>query len=306
MTVTGIKVVYHDLLMVPRPSGTPWIYWLRLLRSGDTSLAVVTNVPGDPSGSSTNRIETVAEYVQSTFHAPSMRLFDVWPRRAREYGEPRWCEVPLTDINRRWPETSRAQLEEEIGVPLPDLPSHDELYRRVIALGGGTEQEVYVRVFEAFPVERLPPPHLPARCAHLGRFHEIEAALTARFSNGIERSLEAGRCFLATLTPVDLAACPRHAADWKAIADESVRILAGSESDGERLAEAVRSALPEVERRWLVSLFDDPVRIGGDSYSNGQHRGCALRFSGAQRAAINVRDEATGIESTDWTYLGEG
>jgi hypothetical protein len=56
---------------------------------------------------------------------------------------------------------------------------------------------------------------------------------------------------------------------------------------------------------WLESLFRDPVFIGGGSYTNGQHRGCALRFSGAERAAVVVGYEFLDEFSTDWQYEGE-
>ena len=64
--------------------------------------------------------------------------------------------------------------------------------------------------------------------------------------------------------------------------------------------------MAKIERGWLCSLFDDPVFIGGGSYTNGQHRGCALRFSGAERAAINTRDESLGMVCDDWVYGGDG
>ena len=42
------------------------------------------------------------------------------------------------------------------------------------------------------------------------------------------------------------------------------------------------------------------------SMVNGQHRGCALRFSGVERAVIHVSDELLGKECIDWTYEGDG
>jgi hypothetical protein len=93
-----------------------------------------------------------------------------------------------------------------------------------------------------------------------------------------------GNRFVASLTDADREACPFHAADWRSIADESVRILEGSSSRTREAlaAAAAESGLPPAERRWLESLFRVPVVVHEHSYGDGQHRGCALRFSGAQ------------------------
>ena len=110
------------------------------------------------------------------------------------------------------------------------------------------------------------------------------------------------------LTAADRTSCRYHNAEWRAIADESVRILEQlGHCDTERYIEAARrSSLGDIDRRCLVSLFGDPIRVGGGAYSNGQHRGCALRFSGAGRAAIHVNDERLADVCDDWTYLGGG
>jgi len=121
-------------------------------------------------------------------------------------------------------------------------------------------------------------------------------------------SLRVGQEFLAAITPDDIAACHYHRANWQAIAKESVRIIAALEhQDAWAYRDAAqRSHLPGSDRWWLVSLFDDPIKIGGGSYSDGQHRGCALRFSGAAQAAVVVRSELIGRRNTDWHYDGDG
>jgi hypothetical protein len=51
----------------------------------------------------------------------------------------------------------------------------------------------------------------------------------------------------------------------------------------------------------------DSIRIRNKRYSNGQHRACALRFSGANRAVIEVDIELLGEETeAGWTYVGGG
>lgn len=61
------------------------------------------------------------------------------------------------------------------------------------------------------------------------------------------------------------------------------------------LQEVERSGLRKRDRRWLDSLFRDPVSIGDGSFTNGQHRGCALRFSGARKAAVVTDHEASSF-----------
>jgi hypothetical protein len=163
-------------------------------------------------------------------------------------------------------------------------------------------------VFEAVKVTDLPAPHGPFRCQHRDRFDLIYKRERAGAESWHEAARRAGRLFLASLTAADLKACSYHDADWKAIADESVRII---ESLGRRDredydAEAERSTLAEEDRRWLVSLFAAPIVIGADMYTNGQHRGCALRYSGADRAAVVTGDESLGEELPEWIYEGEG
>jgi len=90
----------------------------------------------------------------------------------------------------------------------------------------------------------------------------------------------------------------------------SVRII--SEIYGQNpesyLNAAAATKLAAREKRWLISLFRDPIVLGdtrGVSV-NGQHRGCALRFSGAARAAVVVDSEIVVDEYAYWTYLGDG
>jgi len=84
-----------------------------------------------------------------------------------------------------------------------------------------------------------------------------------------------------------------------------VEVLGVCEHD-EYLEAATQSRLGENDRSWLESLFFDPVDIEGGSYTNGQHRGCALRFSGAARAAVVTGDEFVETVDDAWTYEGGG
>jgi hypothetical protein len=119
---------------------------------------------------------------------------------------------------------------------------------------------------------------------------------------------EAGVRFLNSLTPDDVARCPYHLSNWKLVADESVRILRGVRSADtvHYLKVARRSRLRGKDRRSLESLFRDPIVLGDDEYVNGQHRGCAARFSGADRIAVVVGETLVREEPDVWIYEGGG
>lgn len=267
-------LVYHDLLTVPLGRRNPGIFWLRLYATSQRDhVAVVTEVPGNPSSSVTNCVSRIAYSIERRFGIPPGRLvlYEVWPQGSPA-DNPGIRRVDLGEAP-DWANASKADIEAIIGCVLMDLPSHDELYRRVLALGGGAMREVFRSVFEAVPVADLPPP-----------------------------------AFLATLTRRDLRRCEFHKARWKDIADESVRVIeALGRRDAQDYVEAAQHAhLRRDDLRWLVSLFADPIVVKDHSYTDGQHRGCALRFSGAHRAAVITGEEYLGEVSADWTYEGEG
>ena len=304
------RLQHHDLISCSTEwGGKPTICWLRLFHdtgSDPKHVAVLTEVPGNPGQSIANAHEILQETLVARFGVDrgSLTTFQVWPAD---------CSVGVSwwkvDQSGHWvQDVRRRDVERLVAQDLPDLPAHDELYRQVLDLGGGLWQEDFRSVFEAYPVHRLPPPHNPSSCAHHERFEEILASMPGAGDHRL-RALDAGRDFLESLTTDDLARCRYHDADWRAIAEESVRILdaCGDRADTDVYHDAARqSSLPKIERGWLCSLFVDPVFIGDESYTSGQHRGCALRFSGAERAAIHTDDESLGMVCLDWVYGGDG
>jgi len=303
------RLVTHELIAVPIGKREHGVYWLRLYEGHLAHVAVVTEVPGNPSFSVTNGISQVATYIQRRFgtRPDQLAVYEIWPRGAAGSDQTVVKRV-LFGRSITWTDSSRADIEALVGQRLPALPEHEELYRRVREMGGGVNVEVRRPIFEAVPVSDLPPPQNLFRCQHAGRFRDIVDRMSVPSVSGIDGALEVGQVFFETLTPADIEACPRHAGQWKAIADESVRIIEalGRQDANAYVAEARRSLLPETDRNWLVSLFDDPVVVRGRSYTNGQHRACALRFSGAYQAAIVTEYESLGEESEDWTYEGDG
>lgn len=302
------QVVHHDLIKVPLGRDRPGIFWLRLYGNAEDHVAVVSEVPGNPASSMTNAMKVIADWITENFAIQPQRLviYEIWPR-----GSIGWerRNVRLVDFSGRWPQSSKRDVAAHVGRDLDDLPTHAELYRRVLAAGGGRMEEQSRPLFEAVKVSDLPPPHNPARCDHREKFGPLLEQTRHPERCGYDAALEAGALFLKSLTPDDLRACYYHQAQWKEIADESVRILHKiGPADPEKYKDEVRrSTLQGTDRRWLWSLFGDPIFIGsGNSYTNGQHRGCALWFSGADRAAVVTGDEELGTACVDWTYEGDG
>ena len=116
-------------------------------------------------------------------------------------------------------------------------------------------------IFEAVPVSDLPPPHNVFKCAHADRFQEFIDAHEQRGEDSDDASERAGRALLKSLTTADRGACRFHNARWKAIAEESVRILdtLGNVDSELYVREANRAWLNKADRHWLESLFAVPL-----------------------------------------------
>jgi len=298
-------VLHHNLITVPHANG---IYWLRLYGDGTARVAVITEVPGNPGRSVMNATEAIVAEIERRFgiEPAVLTCYEIMPSgvagpagwaawRVELRPEPLWHAVVMADI------------EAAAGQRLVPIPQHSDLLRDVVALGGDALDEVEEPVFKAARVAELPPPHNPFKCAFATRFAEMQRELGPQEPTDAEL-LALGERFLASLTDEDSKTCPFHDADWRSIAEESVRILGASTArSADDLAEAARtSALPSQEKRWLESLVRVPVTVGGQAYEDGQHRGCALRFSGASHALVARGFHATRSESRVWTYIGDG
>lgn len=302
------RLSHHDLLSVPLSDTRAGIYWLRLYDGPSEHVAVITEVPGNPGGTATNVIERIVAHVAHRFdiNPANLVVFEIVPRGAWGALEGAVHRVEVGDPV-RWVKSSRSEIETMVG-NLPDLPEHETLYRRVLGLGGGNLEERLRDVFEAVPVEELPPPHNPFNCTYRARFDRILSALDSPSVSDLARRQEAGRRFVATLTPSDILACPRHRGQWRAIADESAAIVQrlGQQHPETYVATASQSTLGTADRGRLASLFSVPIVVRDGSFIDGQHRGCAARFSGADRVAISTGDESLGQGFEDWTYEGGG
>lgn len=146
-------------------------------------------------------------------------------------------------------------------------------------------------------VAALPPPHNPFRCPHAKRYINLLRAQCGlgegrcwppQATRADERA--AGWCFDASLGPADLAACGYHRGDWRTAADAAVRAWRelGEWSEWAVSEWLAGLGLEEVTERAANSLLLEPICWGeGDpGVTNGQHRACALRHSGAPEVPV--------------------
>jgi len=301
------SLIHHGLIALEPGRRRSGLHWLRLFR-GEQWIAVVTEIPGNPGQSVSNAMDEIVGHLRDSMavRLDALRLFEIRPRGSPAAARTQVAEITLQP-EPRWLRSSHAAIARLVGRALPGLPDHARLYQRVLELGGGNVEEQLRERFEPVAVASLPPPHNPSKCALHKRFLQIAAR-----TPGAEVSWDTARIaaakFICSLTSADRSRCPYHHADWKRIADASVEIVEelGPRDHADYARAAQRSRLPQRERDWLVRLFDDPVFVSAGAFTNGQHRGCALRFSGASRAAIVTGYDSMGTICTDWTYVGGG
>jgi hypothetical protein len=295
-------LLFHDLVTAP-----PWetgfgIYWLRLYADGATRVAVVTEVPGNHGRSVLNATEDLVSESERRSVGDDSPLTTYLVMPSGFTGGPRMAWRVVAEPKLEWQDVDVADIERAVGQRLAPLPGHSALLERVLALGGDAQDTVNELIFSVMRVAELPPPHRPSGCARYDRLRSMEA------DAGEEAApQEVGARFIGSLTPADRASCRFHADDWQSVADESVRILGATVSGGrdEMAQRARQAALGTAERRWLLSLFDSPVDVRGGGYTDGQHRGCALRFSGAKAAAVVTGYRTTKVEPMVWVYGGD-
>ena len=87
---------------------------------------------------------------------------------------------------------------------------------------------------------------------------------------------------------------------------EAVRIVeaVGDLPEVDALDAAIDAAkLNKTDRRWLWSIFGHSMRWVDDDCGNGQHRGCAIPASGAERTMVVEDGPPAGPPST-WVMTG--
>jgi hypothetical protein len=137
-------------------------------------------------------------------------------------------------------------------------------------------------------VEDLPWPFKPFRCLHYPRVRwlleaeEPDTASAATLSSAM----------LRRLTPEEVNACPYHSADWRLAAELSVSLHRDGLRPGTNAFEkAALAGGAEEDELWAIrSFWTEPIswQRGQASVTNGQHRICALKLSGATVALIEA------------------
>ncbi len=307
-----MRLVFNDPVAIPPERRGRGVYWLRIYRDENAAVVLVTEVPGNPGSSISNSASRIARWILDNvldgvsdvrwFHCYPAGMYDIEPKV--RYAELTFAEPDLAPIwrNHRIP---RKRIEELIGQPLTLLPDHDEVLMRVIAAGGSLTAQPNLPRYVVVDVADMPPPKNPFRCVHHKRFQAFVKAYPPRLDDRYGR--EARDAFYATLTAGDYMKCKRyHSGDWRAVCSEAVRIVEalGDLPPMDALDAAIDSAnLTKNDLRWLRSIFGDLMGWVDDDWSNGQHRGCAIRASGAEPNVVAEDGPLSGPPTT-WEMKG--
>ncbi|MEU0563165.1 hypothetical protein [Dactylosporangium sp. NPDC006015] len=303
-----MKLVASEPMPLDRAGKVDIVCWIRVYRAATAAVVIVTEVPGNPGNSVTNVIERIAAAVISTYlpSAPQhIRWFLCYPGGVFGTEPTEYSEVVITSTGEvRWlkggRDIPRSRIEQAIGASLDLLPPHEEVLDRVLAVGGQLQEQPPTVRFVVVPVSDLPPPRNPFQCVHHERFWTFMRE--HRYDHDREAPREVREHFYTTLTPNDYAACRYHTADWRRIVDEAVRIvdnLGDQPDEGTIEREINGKSRPEGEKWGLWSLLgSEGLTWSGDDFTNGQHRGCAIRASGAARIVKVVAGPPTGPPNT--------
>lgn len=146
-----------------------------------------------------------------------------------------------------------------------------------------------MRQLEEVLVDDLPWLYKPFRCGHYSR---VEWLLDAEEPGDAQAASYCGE-MLGRLRSEEVAECPFHTVDWRLVAGLAVslhRVGLNPGSDPFH-ASALEGGAGEDELSAVRSFWIEPIswQRGQASVSNGQHRCCALKLSGATRALIEAR-----------------
>jgi len=240
-----------------------------------------------------------------------LHLYEIWraeslvAHSARQISRIVYQEHPNDVLSNslQWVAATMEDIIKDVGHPLDPLPDHETLVQQVSLLGGAIPEIPMRRIYRIIDVNTLPYPHLPSACQFYPEFTTIE-----KNQVGPRDEYAVGRRFVEALTSLDLTQCRYHPGDWRAIADVSVQLVEalGPDAAASEYCQASANCLTNKrDQRWLASIFQDPIVIGGGGYTNGQHRGCALRFSGSNRMVVAEFVEDPPVLDL-WTYQGDG
>jgi hypothetical protein len=281
--------IYSDLFAFGRHS----IVWLRVFRPPDGVTVVLALSPTDqPGAGPVNDAEALAAAVSGRFPdlGPSRLLV-----RFPDGPEPEtWTEVTIDAEGRAdFTRLLTVELEQLLGTALPDpgdptCAGIGGADHPLLALLPPEEPERNpIDELVVIAVAELPFPHNPSECRWKERFEQLRDLYPAEDREG----QVVGAHWSATLDPEHPAACPYHDAEWRRIADTGVEILRGlpAEATVDDAVEAVSAMLGDTpEAEWCRTLFVRPIACHREppGLSDGQHRSCAVRMSGAELCVV--------------------
>jgi hypothetical protein len=288
---SGMNSVFHGLYAFDDRS----VCELRVFDAAGNRVVIATEVEDNPGMSVVNAILALARDVERDFGEAPTTWISHYP--GAESMASHWSEVVVDGPKPDWNRISREHAEEMVGAELPERcldehtmeavarPSHPLLALK----DDEPEREPLGSRLTIVPVAALPWPHNPADCPHHPRFEEISRC----YPSGCWKSGAPGAHFFLTLTDRDFSSCGYHEPDWYRVAQASVEILEAlpPEAELDDVGDAMSGRFSsELELEALHSLFSDPIiwTEEGSSITNGQHRTCALRASGAPLCVVET------------------
>jgi hypothetical protein len=286
-----MRLLFHGLFAFDDRS----VCELRVFDAAGNRVVIATEVEDNPGMSVVNAIQALARDVQRDFGDAPTAWISHYP--GTKSMPSRWTEVAVDGPRPDWNRISREQAEQLVGKELPERSREEHTMEAVagpshplLALKDDEpEYEPLGSRLTVVPVAALPWPHNPARCPHHPRFEQIGCCYPSRcWNSGV-----AGAHFFLTLTDSDFGSCEYHEPDWDRVAQASVDILEALPSEAE-LDDALDATSEhfssKLELRALHSLFSDPIiwTEEGSSITNGQHRTCALKASGAPLCVVET------------------
>jgi hypothetical protein len=285
--------VYSDLFAF----GALSIVWLRLYRpSGEDAVALAVQ-PTDQAGAGPiYDAEALVAAIRRTF--PDLDRLRIFVRCPAD----RWAEIVIgKDARARFARHEADVVERLVDAPLPDPEDPTcaglggERHPLLALLPPPEPEPDPLGQLAVIAVADLPWAHHPFRCHWKERFENLRE----HYPPEAREDLVVGAHWFSTLEDEDFAVCRYHDADWRKVAGTSVEILRRLAPDAtldDAIAAVGRRLGDSAEASWCRSLFLDPVICHpGRSLTDGQHRSCALRASGAPLCVVAGEDR-NGID----------
>lgn len=270
--------------------------WLRVFRvERCQAIALVLEPRDNPGRSAVNAAETLVASLHRVFAGfGDLRTFVRWVDDPRGPG---WTELVMENQTVDFVRYTAQEVDDLVGAESSELAAQGATCADL----AGKDHPLLALIpppevprnplddLRVIAVADLPWPHNPSRCGFAARFNHLEEL----YPSGPHTDPAVGAHWFLTLSESDFSSCPYHKGDWERVSEAAVDILRTLEQ-GATLDDAVDAAYQafgeSVEGHWCESLFRDPIVCGPrePSVTNGQHRACALRASGAHLCVVDA------------------